>query len=196
MRCVEVMRGRSMLERADASADLVMFLNAWRCRLDSRKAPPLVHDWIRAHAAELESLAPLSLADPAVPERSRDIQTLYESLFALRPELHNMADAAASKLLHQLLPRLLVMWDKAIRLAAGVDYGEFTVAMHRRALGLLREAGLDEPGLEALVQESVGSSVRKTLAKYIDEANIYAASPSQPQRGIASPGGTTAPTGQ
>jgi hypothetical protein len=197
MRCVRALRGRTMLERAEASGDIVTFLNAWRCRLDRHKAPPLLRDWIRAHARELEALAPLSLADRGVPDRSRDIQALYESLFELRPQLRNMADAAASKFLHQLIPRLLVMWDKAIRRDAGVDYGEFIVAMHTRAVALLAETGLDERGLEALVQERVGSPVRKTLAKYIDEANVYASSsPSQPQRGITAPGGTTAPTGE
>src|SRR5947199_6721554 len=58
----------SMLARAERSGDLVRFLNAWACRLDSKKAPGLFRDWIAAHASALEALEPVAVTDPRVPQ--------------------------------------------------------------------------------------------------------------------------------
>jgi hypothetical protein len=159
----------SMRARAEHSADLVRFLNAWACRLDSKRAPGVFHDWIAAHASELEVLEPVALTDPRVPELAAEVDALYASLIALRPQLRNIGDAAASKALHQLLPGLIVMWDKAIRTeaaAAGYEtYGAFLAAMHELATRLLAEAGLTAEEAEARLG---GTS----LAKHVDEANI------------------------
>jgi hypothetical protein len=166
-----------MLARAGRSLDLVEFLNAWACRLDAKKAPPLLRDWIRAHVSELELLELLSVTDDDAADHVPDILSLYESLMGLRQDLHNMSDAAASKVLHQLAPRLFVMWDKTIKgLAANQgygDYGAFMTAMHSLSRRLLRDTELDAEGLELHLQQRLRYPVRKTLAKYIDEANWY-----------------------
>jgi hypothetical protein len=161
----------SMRARAEHSADLVRFLNAWACRLDSKKAPGAFRDWILAHVSELEALEGVALTDPRVPGLAAEVDALYDSLIALRPQLRNIGDAAASKALHQLLPRLVVMWDKAIRteaLAAGHEtYGAFLAAMHELSTRLLAEAGLTAAEAEA----RLGAAT--TLAKRVDEANIF-----------------------
>src|SRR3954451_1357796 len=100
----------------------------------------------------------------ARPGLAAEIDALYDSLIALRPQLRNIGDAAASKALHQLLPGLVVMWDKAIRndaLAAGYEtYGAFLVAMHDLVTRLLAEAGLTAAEAEA----ELGGA---TLAKHV-----------------------------
>jgi hypothetical protein len=171
VRCRAVLdEAGSMLARAEHSGDLVRFLNAWACRLDSKKAPGVFHDWIVSHAGALEALEPVALTDPRVPGLAAEVDALYDSLIALRPQLRNIGDAAASKALHQLLPGLVVMWDKAIRndaLAAGYEtYGAFLVAMHDLVTRLLAEAGLTAAEAEA----ELGGP---TLAKHVDEANIF-----------------------
>jgi hypothetical protein len=156
-----------MAARAEHAGDLVTFLNAWACRLDRTKAPGLFHDWIATQADALEALAPVTLTDPRVPQLAAGVEALYDSLIALRGAgLRNMGDAAASKALHQLLPELVVMWDKAIRQAATAQglqtYGAFLVAMHRLSVRLPADAGA-----------RLGSAPRMSLAKRLDEANSY-----------------------
>src|SRR5438093_412749 len=99
-----------------------------------KKAPAVFRAWIYAHASELEELELVALTDPDVPSIHAEVDALYDSLIALRSELHNMSDAAASKVLHQLVPDLFVMWDKEIKRAAGrenwTSYASFLGGMH------------------------------------------------------------------
>jgi hypothetical protein len=102
---------------------------------------------------------------------------LYDSLIALRSELHNMSDAAACKVLHQLVPDLFVMWDKAIKQVAMTRgysrYSAFLIAMHELSRRLLDQADMTRDEPEAYLQRELGYPTRKTFAKYVDEANWY-----------------------
>lgn len=166
-----------MAARAGRSRQLVEFLNAWACRLDTKRAPAVFSQWIRAHAQQLEDLEPVTLTDDDVPTLDREIEALYDSLMRLRGDLHNMSDAAASKVLHQLCPSLFVMWDKAIKQAArsrGLgEYAAFVVGMHRVGKRVLEDSGMDRSGAETYLQQRFGYVMPKSLAKYIDEANWY-----------------------
>jgi hypothetical protein len=84
-----------------------------------------------------------------------------------------MADAAASKALHLLQPRLFVMWDKEIRRSAPEGYGTYLLQMHALADRLSEQAPADD--VEAYLHELLGYEKRKTLAKYVDEYNWFEA---------------------
>ena len=179
LECYSVLRDDgSMLERVDHSGEIVKFLNAWACRLSTERAPAAIHGWIAVNAAELERLASLSLTDEDVQGVAGQIDELYSSLlFGIRGEVHNMSDAAASKVLHQLAPDLFVMWDKAIKeaaLARGYrTYSDFLIGMHAVSKRLLAEVGMSVGDAETRLQAQLEYPVRKTFAKYIDEANWY-----------------------
>lgn len=167
-----------MVTRAGHSGEIVTFLNAWACRLDAKKAPSAIQSWIRANATELEQLERVRLIDQEVPRMAERVDDLYgRLLFGTRAQLHNMSDAAASKVLHQLVPDLFVMWDKAIKQAAMVQgytsYAAFIVGMHDLSKRLLTEADMDVGEAEAHLQAQLRYPLRKTFAKYIDEANWY-----------------------
>jgi hypothetical protein len=87
--------------------------------------------------------------------------------------VNSMGDAAASKALYLLQPRLFVMWDKEIRRSAPEGYGPYLLEMHRLAVRLADEAPADD--LEAHLQELLGYAERKTLAKHLDEFNWFEA---------------------
>ena len=85
----------------------------------------------------------------------------------------SMGDAAASKALYLLQPRLFVMWDKEIRRSAPEGYGAYLFEMHRLAVRLADEAPTED--VEAHLQKLLGYETRKTLAKYLDEYNWFEA---------------------
>jgi hypothetical protein len=87
-----------------------------------------------------------------------------------------MGVAAASKILHVMVPSLFVMWDKEIA-KGGWRYGDFQVRM--RELGLLIRDQLAPPkaraDLEGYLQSALDYPIRKPLTKYIDEYNWWVA---------------------
>jgi hypothetical protein len=188
-RCSELLRADpTMLARAEHSGELVRFLNAWTCRLHSAKAPPAFARWIREHTEQLEALDGVALVDPRVPGLAGAVGELYDGVIAeLRPMLRNIGDACASKALHQLLPELIVMWDKAVKrwaIAQGCDgYADYLVAMHELARRLLDETGLGVTAAEADLQQRLGYPKRKPLSKTLDEANLHWAATSSPPEG-------------
>ncbi len=79
----------------------------------------------------------MNLLDPDAPEHRDEFDRLHDSLIALGspragPSIPTMGVAAASKILHVLVPPLFVMWDKEI--AKGLQYGDFQLRMHELAL--------------------------------------------------------------
>jgi hypothetical protein len=177
IRCLKVMQERLMRIRPARSRDLVLFLNTWACRLSSAQAPRLIADWTRAHLELLEELEPLTIIDPALPERAQQLGALHDTLIGdMRAQgLHNMSDAAASKTLHMLIPRLFVMWDKEIRRSAPDGYSAYLLQMHAVAGRLAEQAPVPAPELEDYLQQRLAYRVRKTLGKYLDEYNWYEA---------------------
>jgi hypothetical protein len=92
-----------------------------------------LREWLEREQDTLEALGGLSLTDSGLAEHNEDCERLYSSLIALRDSMGGariptMGDAAASKILHLMVPPLFVMWDKEIK-KAGWRYGEFLLQM-------------------------------------------------------------------
>ena len=166
-----------LTRRAERSPAIVRLLNTWACRLSSSLTPGLLAGWIRAHGTELEELEPLTIVDPELPGHAVTIGELHDDVIAVLRAggVRNMSDAAASKALHLLLPGLFVMWDREIRRSAPSGYGSYIAQMHELALRLVREAPVPPAEVEAHLQQELGASTRKTLAKHLDEYNWYEA---------------------
>jgi hypothetical protein len=157
------------------AAEIVSILNSWACRLSSQSAPVALAEWLRENGAALKELRPLTILDPRVPTLADELGGLHDDLITeMRANgVNNMADAAASKALHLLQPRLFVMWDKEIRRSAPEGYGTYLLQMHDLALRLVEQAPAED--VEAYLQERLGYETRKTLAKYLDEYNWFEA---------------------
>jgi hypothetical protein len=157
------------------AADIVLLLNTWACRLSTARAPDALEAWLRDHVAALAEVEALTISDSRVPEHAEELGNLHDDLIgAMRANgVNNMADAAASKALHLLRPRLFVMWDKEIRRSAPDGYGLYLLKMHSLAGRLVEQAPAED--VEAYLQELLGYETKKTLAKYLDEFNWFEA---------------------
>jgi len=177
VRGLSLMQEVPLARRAERSPDIVRLLNTWACRLSGSLTPPLLAGWIRAHEAELRRLEPFTIVDSELPAHADAAGRLHDDLIAaLRAGgVRNMSDAAASKALHLLLPALFVMWDREIRGSAPAGYGDYLRRMHELALRLTAEAPVPAADVEAHLQQLLGASTRKTLAKHLDEYNWYEA---------------------
>jgi hypothetical protein len=159
----------------DYGRELVRLLNRWACRLSSDRAPVALEAWLRVHAADLGEIERLTILDARVRNHAEELGALHDDLIGeMRANnVLNMADAAASKALHLLQPRLFVMWDKEIRRSAPEGYGAYLLKMHGLARRLAEHAPADD--VEDYLQELLGYKTRKTLAKYLDEYNWFEA---------------------
>ena len=173
LRCLGLLRGKSMEDRAARAPHIVEFLNNWNCRLKTTESRMMLGPWIREHAERLRALGGVHILDDRLPEVAGEVNALYgELMIAGRAAVSNWSDAAASKALHQLIPELFVMWDKNIKPFAP-DYGDFTLQMHRLGRRLADDAPVDRDDVEQHLQAHLGKRVRKTMAKYLDEYNWY-----------------------
>jgi hypothetical protein len=173
LRCLGLLRGKSMEDRAVRASLIVEFLNNWNCRLKATETRMMLDPWIRKRADRLRGLRDVHILDDALPDLAGEMNALYgELMIAGRAAVHNWSDAAASKTLHQLMPELFVMWDKNIKSFAP-DYGDFTLEMHRLGRRLVDEAPVERDDVEQYMQAHLGKPVRKTMAKYLDEYNWY-----------------------
>ena len=117
------------------AADIIRLLNRWACRLSTERAPGALETWLEDNAAALEKLAPLTISDPRLPAHAEELGAMHDDLIAhMRANgVNSMGDAAASKALYVLRPRLFVMWDKEIRRSAPEGYGAYLLQMHALA---------------------------------------------------------------
>jgi hypothetical protein len=161
--------------RAENAAEIIRILNKWACRLSTERAPGALETWLRTHARDLEEVKRLTITDPQVRDEAKELGALHDDLISSMrgAGVLNMADAAASKALYLLQPRLFVMWDKEIRRSAREGYGSYLLQMHDLALRLADEAPTAD--VEAYLQQHLGYETRKTLAKYLDEYNWFEA---------------------
>jgi hypothetical protein len=159
--------------RLESAAEIVGVLNRWACRLSTERAPVALEEWLRAH--DLTKFEALTISDPGAPKNAVGLGALHDGLIAhMRAAgVNSMGDAAASKALYLLQPRLFVMWDKEIRRSAPEGYGAYLLQMHALARRLTDEAAADD--VEAYLQELLGYEERKTFAKYLDEYNWFEA---------------------
>lgn len=167
----------SVGERVSHVASLVLFLNRWNCHFPRDESPAAITGWLSREGVVLQSLVGISILDSGVTERVSDLDALYESLIELRrgnPRISTMGDACASKLLHQMVPGLFVMWDLKIK-SGFASYGAFMIRMHHFALRLRDELAPEEAqsDIDGFLTDALGYPVRKPLAKYIDEYNWW-----------------------
>jgi hypothetical protein len=88
----------------------------------------------------------MSIVDEAVTQHTRDFDHLHDSLIALRqgdPRIFTMGDACASKLLHQMVPALFVMWDSKIRGVRPCELARNEVEQLDLGVGRARHLGGD-----------------------------------------------------
>ena len=157
----------------ESAAEIIALLNRWACRLSTERAPHALEAWLRAH--DLKEVAPLTISAPELPNHAHELGALHDDLIAHMHVggVNSMGDAAASKTLYVLQPALFVMWDKEIRRSAPEGYGSYLLQMHELARRLTDEAPAED--VEGYLQELLGYSQRKTLAKYLDEYNWFEA---------------------
>jgi len=161
--------------RPESAADIIRILNRWACRLSTERAPGALETWLGENAASLGKVESLAISDQRLPTRAEGLGGMHDDLIAHMHAngVNSMGDAAASKALYLLHPRLFVMWDKEIRRSAPEGYGVYLLEMHALALRLAEESPADE--IEAYLQELLGYETRKTLARYLDEFNWFEA---------------------
>jgi hypothetical protein len=176
-RLVDALQSRPLAARAEHSAELVLLLNTWACRLSSARAPAAIEQWLRTNGAALAEVESLTIVDPPVRDHVEELGALHDDLIreTRARGVHNMSDAAASKALHVLVPGLFVMWDKEIRRSAPEGYGAYLLEMNVLARRLVEQAPVASGDVEAYLQELLGYGKRKTLAKYLDEYNWFEA---------------------
>jgi hypothetical protein len=157
--------------RPESASEIVRLLNRWACRLSTERAPGALEAWLANNTTA--KFAPLAISDADLP--TDELGALHDGLIAhmQSTSVSNMGPAAASKALYLLQPKLFVMWDKEIRRSAPEGYGSYLLQMHALARRLTDEAPTDD--IEAHLQELLGYSERKTLAKYLDEYNWFEA---------------------
>jgi hypothetical protein len=172
---LDVLQGEPLATLPERAADIVLLLNKWACRLSSARAPGALEAWLRDQLDALAEVEALTISDRRVRDRTEKLGNLHDDLITeMRANgVNNMADAAASKALHLLRPRLFVMWDKEIRRSAPEGYGAYLLQMHSFARRLTQQAPAKD--VEAYLQERLGYETRKTLAKYLDEYNWFEA---------------------
>jgi hypothetical protein len=174
LRCVRLLEGKPITARAAKSRDIVRFLNDWKCGVNKLATPPVLAEWIRAHAERLQALEARTIADADLPDALDEIAALYDSLWeTARAQIRTWGPAANAKTLHQLNPGLFVMWDKNIVPFAD-GYADFIAEMHDLGARMIEHSPFESAGeLERGLQAHLRYRVRKTLAKYLDEANWY-----------------------
>jgi hypothetical protein len=172
---LDVIKGEPPATLPERATDIVLLLNKWACRLSTARAPGALEAWLQDHVAALAEVEALTISDSRVPKHTEELGSLHDDLIReMRANgVNNMADAAASKALHLLQPRLFVMWDKEIRRSAPEGYGVYLLQMHSLAGRLAEQAPVED--VEAYLQELFGYETRKTLAKYLDEYNWFEA---------------------
>ena len=172
---LDAIHGEPPTALPELAADIVRLLNRWACRLSTTRAPSALEAWLRANGSALAEVETLTINDSRVPEHAEELGALHDDLISeMRAKgVNNMADAAASKALHLLQPRLFVMWDKEIRRSSPEGYGAYLAQMHALAVRLVEQAPAED--VEAHLQELLGYETRKTLAKYLDEYNWFEA---------------------
>jgi hypothetical protein len=172
IRCLIALQGLSITARAARAEEIVSFLNSWAARVSRVETPVMLAAWVRDRVDPLERVASLTVADERLPSRVGEIEDLYASLMATgRSRVRNWSDAANSKALHQIAPGVFVMWDNKVKQFFGA-YGDFTQQMHRLARRLIHDSPYLADRMEEELQDALGYSARKPLAKYLDELNV------------------------
>ena len=171
---------REMRDRGDPKVigAIVDFLNKWKCRFSMDAAVPALSEWVSLHGEDLQRFGDLAIDHEAVLQRIDQMVSLYTSLMDLKswpnPKIHNMSDAAGSKILHVMRPRLFVMWDLNIKRHYPYGYRGFLEEMHRFAQRLNSIAPPDaRRDAAGYLNRRLGYPIPKTLAKFIDEFNWH-----------------------
>lgn len=180
---IEELANVPIAERGKHADSIIQFLNVWACHFPTRtpNTRNALRGWINRESGALEELSELALTDTELPERLDEYERLYRSLIELQsasdgPSIPTMGPAAASKILHVMVPRLFVMWDTKIK-KAGWTYADFLLRMHNLAREIIDDLAPNDAraDVEDYLRKRLGYPVRKPLAKYIDEYNWWLA---------------------
>jgi len=172
-----------LADRGSHVDSLVLFLNRWACHFPTRTPNTRIalREWITRESESLQALAGVTLSHAQLPAYREESGRLYASLMDLQsppegPSIPTMGPAAASKILHLMVPPLFVMWDTKIK-KGGWEYGDFLLRMHSLAVRIRDELAPEEArhDIDGYLQRTLGYLVRKPLAKYIDEYNWWLA---------------------
>lgn len=112
-----------------------------------------------------------------ITKNSENIESLYNSLMDFKNKgIIRMGDAAASKILHILIPELFVMWDKKVKQTKRyLYYSNFLIDTQNFIKSIKIDFDKSYPGIdiEEFLQDNLKYPLKKTTAKFVDEFNWY-----------------------
>ena len=168
-----------ILDKADHVDSIRLFLNRWKCHIYPKELfSKLLFDWIYDTKSQIDSLKTYNIENLNLLKNSETIEMLYNSLMDFKDSgIVTMGDAAASKIMHLILPKLFVMWDKNIIPYKGYLYSDFLIKMNSFAKSVQDDFSKNFPNknIEEVLREKLEYPITKTFAKYIDEFNWYKA---------------------
>ena len=181
------------LSREEIISKAIRFLNEWACRLDSAYFGEIADGMKEAFnqvnpliaLVENETLEDINFrAIKSVGGKEFDHFEIIHSIFAEFCGIgYRFRWVAASKTLHQILPKLFVMWDNPICEKLGLDLTtrsyvhDFLPLMQREANEAIRTCMEDQHCAHDVAIHSIVEKCRaicgydKTLAKLVDEYN-------------------------
>lgn len=169
----------NILDKANHTDSILLFLNRWKCHLYPKELfLKLLPNWIYDKKPRIDSLKTFKIENLNLIKNLEDIDILYKSLMNFKDNgILTMGDAAASKILHLILPKLFVMWDKKIKPYKGYLYSDFLIKMNSYAKSVKDDFSKKFPdkNIEEVLREKLEYPITKTFAKYIDEFNWYKA---------------------
>lgn len=172
--------GLAIPEKATHADSILLFLNRWKCFIYQKELfINLLVNWVNNNKSQLENLSVFTIENIDLAVNSENIDFIYNSLMDFKNNgIVTMSDAAASKISHLMIPKLFLMWDKnIIKKFRYSKYSDFLLKMQKFAKNIKKEFLDRYPGkkIDDYLMESLGYSVKKPLAKYIDEYNWYLA---------------------
>lgn len=169
----------NILDKANHADSIRLFLNRWKCHIYPKELfSKLLFDWICDKKSQIDSLKTFNIENLNLVKNLENIDILYKSLMDFKDNgIITMGDAATSKILHLILPKLFVMWDKNIKPHKGYLYSDFLIKMNSFAKSVKDDFSKKFPdkNIEGVLREKLEYPIIKTFAKYIDEFNWYKA---------------------
>ena len=169
----------NILDKAKHADSILLFLNRWKCHIYPKELfSKMLSDWIHDKEPQIDNLKPFNVENLSLVNNLETIDILYESLMDFKNNgIVTMGDASTSKILHLILPKLFVMWDKKIKPYKGYLYSDFLIKMNSYAKSVKDDFSKKFPdkNIEEVLREKLEYPITKTFAKYIDEFNWYKA---------------------
>jgi len=167
----------NQLKVEDIQNKVIGFLNLWKCRIkgDDQIALKLREVLVQSQQS-LNDLKSLSIFDfnNSSATQNDEIQDIYSRI----DKIPHFGPTAIAKTLHILQPSLFVMWDNPILSHYHVDakakgYIVFLSKMNKMVQELMVDfkSKHSTDTLEAFLCQKLDCTLRKTMAKFLDEYN-------------------------